>query len=318
MTTAIASGLGATLGWGKETTVGTSVAPTEWAPFLSESFKGNKRTVESAALYGGAVQLASHRAMVGFDAKGGASFELQDRSMGLLLEAMFGAVPTYNAGTPNTLTYILGTYNGIGLTVQVGVPMTSGTLQAFTYGGCKVTEWELSAQALQMAKLNVTLDGMTVATATSYTAPTYATGVTTLNFAQGALLTASAAPVGIIRSASLKGTAAFATDRFQMGSTTKSEALINNWLKISLTATVEFANLSDFYTAYAADTSLTYSLGFTSGSSTGLVITGTAGFLNASAPDVKGPDIITQEIELVGLGSGNTLTAVYSTLDTAA
>lgn len=314
----IPSGLGATIGWGEETTVGTPVTPTEWSPFLNESFKGNKRTDESEALYGGAIQLASGRAVVGFDAKGALSMELRDSALGLLLEVMMGNTPTVVAGPPAVMTYTLGTYNGFALTVQVGRPTTLGVMEPFTYSGVKVTDWELSGEVLKIAKLNCTLDGMSETTGVSYATPTYTSGVSTLNFTEGALLVGGTQPVGIIRKASLKGTAAYAVDRFQMGSTTKSEALINNWLKISLTATVEFANLTDFYNDYAADTSLTYSLGFSSGTGTGLVIEGAAGFINSGPPDVKGPDLVTQEIEMVGLGpsSGASLTAVYTTVDT--
>ena len=90
------------------------------------------------------------------------------------------------------------------------------------------------------------------------------------------------------------------------------------------TATIEFANLSDVYNAYAADTQQAIVLSFTgpiiSGSTnSSLVITAASSFFNAGPPAVSGPDLITQAVSSVSLlpNSGTALSFVYTTLDAA-
>jgi tail tube protein len=304
--TVIASGLGATFGMAQESTVGTAVTVTSWLPFLNESFKGNKRTVESEALYGGLLQLASHRAVVGFDAKGTASFELQDTSMQVLFENMLGAAPSsgvYNLGNPV----------GKSFTVQIGRPTTSGTQEPFTYNGCKIVDWEITCAQLQIAKLNVTIDGWAETTATSYAAPTYVAG-SVLNFTEGKLVLGGEDPVGVVKNVSLKGAWGLDVDRFQIGATTKDEQLVNNWLTLTATAEIEFANLTDVYDAYAADTDQTLELSFTTATPTGVDLVMAASFINTGPPEVKGPAVVTQAVSAVALNpaSGYGLVLTYT------
>ena len=320
--TVIPSGLGATWGCAQESTVGTPVTVTRWLPFLNEGLKGNKRVVESEALYGGLVQLASHRAIVGYEAKGPSSFELQDRQMGILFSNMLGATPTITGpvSTIYTQTYDLNNPVGMSMTVQIGRPTIAGVMEPFTYNGVKVVDWELSCSQGQIAKLALTFDAWGESTATDYAAPSSVSS-NALNFSQGLFTLGGDEPVGVVKSVSIKGSWGVDVDRFQIGATEKDEQLVNNWLKLTTTAEIEFANLTDYYDAYAADTEQALVLSFTNPSTTtGVQLTLAANFLDTAVPEVKGPAVVTAATSSTALNpsSGYALEVVYTTLDAAA
>lgn len=321
--TVIGSGLGATIGFAQETTVGTGVTVTRWPFMVSEGLKGKKNVVDSSALTGSVLKSASHRSVVGFGADGPIQFELQDRQLGLFFQNMLGTTPTITGSSVYTQTYNLGNPTGMSFTTQVGRPTTAGTMEPFTYNGCKIVDWEISCAEGQIAKLALTVDGWEETTGTSYASPSVVTS-NAFNFTGGALTFGGTGPVGIVREVSMKGAWGLATERRQIGSLYKSEQLVNNWLTLTTTATIEFANLTDVYNAYAADTDQALVLSFTgpivSGSTnSSLTITAAASFFDEGPPAVGGPDIVTQAVSAQSLlpGSGTALSFVYVTLDSA-
>jgi hypothetical protein len=327
--TVIAAGLGATLGLNQELVVGTAPTPvaSRWIPFLSEGLKGNKRVVESEALYGGLIPLASHRAVVGYEAKGSLSFELLNRRMGIFFQNMLGSVPIITSvGDLYQQLYILGNPVGMSMCVQVGRPTTSGAMIPFTYTGCKIVDWEISCSMGQIAKLNLTLDGMLEqggSGAPAYVAPTYVDTMP-FNFTQGLLTLGGTEPVGIVKNVSIKGAWGLDVDRFPMGSTTKDEQLVNNWLKLNTTCEIEFANVGDLYTAYLNDTEQSLILSFTVGPTetptAQLTIEMDGTFADAGPPDVPGPAVLTQKGAFTSLAPSSGLaglTVTYLTLDAA-
>lgn len=320
---AIGSGLGATAGFVAEVTPGTAVTVTRWPFFVSESFHGKKKVVESSALTGSVMKAASHRAIVGTEANGEITFELQDRQLGLFFGSMLGTTATTTGSGVYTQTYNLGTDTGITFTTQIGRPTTAGVMEPFTYAGCKVTEWEISCSQGEIARLRLSVDGWSETTNTSYASPTFVAS-NAFNFTGGAITFGGTGPTGIVRNVSMKGQWGLATERFQIGSTTKSEQLPNNWFTLTTTATIEFANLSDVYNAYAADTNQSMVLSFTgpivSGSTnSSLTITAAASFFDEGPPAVSGPDLVTQAVSVQSLlpNSGTALSFVYVTLDSA-
>jgi hypothetical protein len=322
--TVIGSGLGATVGFAQESTVGTAVTVTRWPFMVSEALKGKKNIAESSALTGSLLRSASHRAVVGFGADGQMNFEAQDRQLGLFFQNMLGVVPTITGSSVYTQTYALGNPTGMSFTTQVGRPTTAGVQEAFTYNGCKIKSWELSCSQGQIAKFTVDIDAWEEVDNVAYAA-TSTVASNSLNFTGGALTFAGTGPTGIVRSVSMKGTWGLATERRQIGSLYKSEQLVNSWLTLETTAVIEFANLTDVYAAYAADTLQQMVLSFTgpivSGSTnSSITLTAPASFFNEGPPNVSGPDIVTQAVSVETLlpNSGAGLTLVYVTLDAAA
>jgi hypothetical protein len=314
MTTAIASGLGATWGLAQEVTVGTFVAPTRWMPFIDDKMIGEKKTAQSEALHGGLYELAQRRRLVFHGAKGPVELDLTDRQLGLLIEHMIGSSPSVNqqGGAAAYLQYhVPGDLIGKSLSLQAGRPTIGGQIQAFSYNGCKITEWELSCAVGEIGKLTTTFDGWDESTSTGYSAASYVAD-NVLAFVDGQLLlggvvttvngfcsvSAGAAPAGVVSSISLKGSNGLDVERQSIGSLVKREQLANAFRKYTGQAEVEFANLTDFYNAYYADTPLTLQLNFagaqigTTAYNAELNITCPSIRFNGAPPEVDGPGII--------------------------
>ncbi len=322
----IASGLGATWGFAEETTYGTFKAPDHFLQVESDKVKGSKKTVQSASLHGGPVEQASRRRVVFKDAKGPVALDLTDAKLGLLLKHMIGSSATavqQGATTAYLQQHVPGDFQGLGLSLQSGRPDITGTVNAFSYAGAKVIDWEIAVSAAQLAKFSVTFDAVSESTVETYTAPSY-TSMGVLSFVDASLLlggtvtsvagvvtgyAGGAAPVGTVKSVSLKGANAMAVDREQIGSLVKSQPIEDNWRKITGSMTVEFANLTEIYDLYNADTQVSLELKFQgeliSGSYyKGLTITCPAVFLDGEPPETDGPKILELTVPFTVLDDG--------------
>lgn len=156
---ALSSGLAAQLGVATETTYGIPVPVTRFLPLESESLMSERARLESAGIIAGKLVLLSQSWSTGnISAGGDIGFELYDRSLGILFNQMFGTTVTTGAG-PYTHTFTPGNLYGKSMTVQVGVPGVNGTVQPFTYPGCKVDSWKMGCAAGEIATLGLTLIG---------------------------------------------------------------------------------------------------------------------------------------------------------------
>ena len=172
------SGLNASIGFGDETTWGTAVTPTVWVPLVSESLQSEIARLDSEAIITGQRVLRSQQWSLGAETvSGDIGLELNDQSKGLLLKHMFG-------GSSTTGPFSAADLSGLGLTVQVGIPDTAGTVNPKTFAGCKVSSWELGCVAGEIATLGLTVagrheigyrtvaDGVTTNTSTTITSAT--------------------------------------------------------------------------------------------------------------------------------------------------
>lgn len=342
MATSIASGLGATLGYAAEGTVGTYVTVTRWPRFNSESMALAKTHIESQGLHQGLTHEASRRAYVQKQAGGTISMDLSYRELGLIFKHMLGssATATQQGGTTAYLqTHAPGDTKGLGLSIQIGRPFTNGTIQQFNYNGCKILDWTITASSGQIATLDLTIDGWNETTATAYAAASYVSSAYVAGFQECVVKTggtastsvgvtsisAGAAPAGIISNLVIKGTNAMKTDRFNIGSTTKSEQLVNNFRTYDVEFDIDFANVADAYTAFAADTAFPFQATFTSPQLAGtafpykcdIVIPSLS--LNEDPIPAGGPDVLSQKVKGVALddGTNNVFQIQYTSSDTA-
>ena len=168
---ALGAGLSATFGMATETTVGTPVAVTRFIEFDSESLKLKKHTAQGAGLRGGAlIRRAQRRSVVvARDAGGDVAFDAPTSGLGVFLQHMLGsftAVPASIGGGLYRQIHNTGALAGKTFTSQVLRPDTTGVLgpQAFTYPGCKITDWELSVAQHAQVKLKLTIDALDEAT----------------------------------------------------------------------------------------------------------------------------------------------------------
>jgi len=164
----VPGGADAQLGLKSESVVGTAVTVDTFIPFVSENIKQKIEYLDTQTISARKVLRLTKRGsqMV----QGGFTTELPNTSLAVLLKHMFGAVATTGTG-PYTHTYSPGTLTGKSMTVQVGRPATSGTVHPFTYAGCKVSNWTMSAAVDEIAQLEVGLVGMSETTPVNPTRP---------------------------------------------------------------------------------------------------------------------------------------------------
>src|SRR5690242_5821850 len=184
------SGLSAQVGIAVESTVGTEVTPmTNFYEFLDESFQFTPTWLDGQGLKAGQTfKRASRTVQSRFDVPGGFTVEHADQGhMGLLWKHALGSaitVPTViGATTAYKQIHTPGPKTGLGLTVQVGRPQTNGTVQAFTYRGNKVSQWDFSCSDNAIAQLKLTMNGWQQDTSAALTAATFTSGAGVFNFA---------------------------------------------------------------------------------------------------------------------------------------
>jgi hypothetical protein len=197
---AVGAGLSASLGIATETTVGTPVPVTRFIEFDSESVSLKKNMAQGVGLrQGGLVPRAARRVNTGRSVNGDLDFGVATNGFGLLLTHMlgsFGTTPTSIGGGLFRQVHNIGSLQGKSFTTQIVRPDTTGVLtqNAFTYPGCKVTDWEVSVATNAEVKAKLTIDALDEATPSNgFAATTLSSAVT-----QGAtsISTTATIPVG--------------------------------------------------------------------------------------------------------------------------
>lgn len=337
------------------------VAPTLTSPicweFKNESLELKKTTVQGQGLHaGGLYDRASRRVLTNYDVNGGIVMDLPARRLNLLLKHMFGSVGQSLA----TLTQISttgvfkavhapGPMNGNSLCIQKGVPAVDGTVEPFTYVGCKISDWEISVSTGAIAQLSLTIDARNELGGTGNSDPLNAsvpalatwtgTNMDLFHFREASLITGtpttttgvtslgSTSVLGSIRDASIKQTLALDTSRYFLGSQGfKAEQLENGFRSITGSFTIDWLSAETQYNAFAADTPLALQLTF-AGPQIGtgpphaeeLDILVSNVKLDGESPKVGGPEVVSQQCSFTGLDdeTNNQIQATYFTLDTA-
>ena len=135
----IGSGLGAQVGIAAETTYGTFVAPAKFVEFTKESLVEKKTVATSSGIAAGRLMaLSSRRVVTQREVAGSLELEVTNKGMGVLLHALMGTTvtPVQQAVTTAYLqTHTLADTWGKSLTIQKGVPLTTGTVTDKTFLG---------------------------------------------------------------------------------------------------------------------------------------------------------------------------------------
>lgn len=244
------------LGFAKETTYGTAVAPTRFYELVSESLAGKYERVDSEAIRKGQRVLNKDRFVVNpKGAEGDVTLEVLDKGFGFFLEHMFGSVATTGASSPYTHTGSVGELTGKSLTCQVQRVDSAGAPQTFTYEGGKVTSWELSNSVDQILQLSLSLDfeAETVgAGAGAYAAasPTYPASSQLLAFNSGSVNIGGTAVH--LTEFSLKGDNGLKTDRYRLGTSSKREPLEEGMREYEVECKLDFEGLTQYNRVAAA------------------------------------------------------------------
>jgi hypothetical protein len=258
---AIGSGLGAQLGIAAETTYGTFVAPSKFVEFTKESLALKKTTAQSAGIAAGRLMaLSSRRVVTRREVGGSVDLEVTNKGMGLLLQALMGTSVTpvqQGAGPAYLQTHTLASVAGKSLTIQKGVPLTTGTVTDKTFVGCKVTGGEFSCGVGEMLTGTFEIDGKDCDEGQTLAAASYSS-MSPFHFGQMALKTGSfgtETALDGIRKVSCKIERPQDVERFYANqSALKKEPIENDQVKITGNLETDYVatTLDDLHTSDGA------------------------------------------------------------------
>lgn len=343
-----------------EATYGVAPALTSalfYAVKGGETLKGKKITKQGEGLYSGALHgKATRRVVTEWAAEGDLTLEVPARQLNAWLYRMFGsygqtlAALTQDASTSAyKAVHAPGALQGNSFCAQMGVPANDGTVEPFTYVGCKIKEWELSAKRGEIAELKLTIDARnelagsgnsdplnaSVPALQAYTEPLggvfhfaqatlYSGG--TPSTTSGETTVAGAAAVADADNISIKYTIPLDTERYFLGGGGFKDEQIDNGIRtVTGQFDIEFQSAEGMYDAYAGDTATTLELAFvgpaigTGSDNSMLSILIPDIYIDGDPPEIAGPQIPKQTITWTGLDddANNVVQATYWTLDTA-
>ncbi|MFK0151201.1 phage tail tube protein [Streptomyces sp. NPDC090493] len=325
---AIGSGLGAQLGIAPETTYGTYVAPTKFIEFTKESVVLKKTTAQSAGIAAGRlVALSSRRVVTRKEVQGSIDLEVANKGMGLLLQALMGTTVTpvqQGATTAYLQTHTLADTAGKSLTIQKGVPLTTGTVTDKSFLGCKVTSAEFSCEVGGMLTVTFEFDGKDCDEGQTLSVASYS-NMSPFHFGQMALKTGTygtETALDGIRKVSVKIERAMDVERFYANqSALKKEPITNDLVKITGSLETDYVatTLDDLHTSDGATSMVWEFLGpiIASTYNETFRITIPAIKLDEGPPMVDGFGVVKPTFNFTGLFDGTNLTKIeYMSTDT--
>lgn len=237
---AIGSGLGGQIGVAAESSYGTYVAPTRFPEFTKESLKLKKTTAQSAGIAAGRlVPLSSRRRVPQREGGGTVDMEVTTRLMGLFLQNLMGTTvtPVQQAATDAYLqTHVLVDTAGKSLTIQKGVPLTTGVVTRKNFTGCKIISAEFSCEAAGNLMASFEIDARDCEETSVLATASYPV-MSVFDFSQMGILTGAFGAEAVrdgIRKMSVKIERPMATDRFYANQAgLKKEPITNDQVKIT-------------------------------------------------------------------------------------
>lgn len=304
----LASGLQSQLGFINESTVGTFATPTKFVEFVSEDLRLEIERIESKGLRAGRTTL--HRWAAGVQrVVGGFEMELVPQGAALLWKHALGAVSTSGAGPyVHTITPTVG-LDALGLTIQINKPDISGTNRVFSYLGCQITDWEISAAVNEYAMAKFGIFGMHEDTAQSLASASFPATYTPFTFAHGSVTVAGSAHD--VKSFTLAGDNGLATNRHQIRATTPSRpkiSLSESLRSFTGTLVTDFIDLTD-YGRFTGGTETALVLTFNAGASAIMTITMNVRY-DGETPTVGGAEILEQSLPFKAVSSSADASAI--------
>jgi hypothetical protein len=329
---AIRSGLAAQLGLAESSTFGTYQTPTRFLEFNEESLEYQIERVESPGLRAGNRVLRTDRYAPGQKrVEGSLTLEPATKGFGLVLKHALGATSiTTPSGATNARlhTHTLGDIFGTSLTVQVGRPDVSGTVQPFTYLGCRVDTLSLSSSVDELLVSEVGLVGQDETRSQSLATATYPTTGSAAAYEQfywtQGVISIAGSSVGVVTDFEMEINNNLKSDRYFLGGATMSEPILAGMTEITGTVTVEFLNLTA-YERFVNNTQVALTAKWTAATA---IESTTFPYIEVNIPKVRfdgpanpqvgGPDVITHELPFKALfdGTNGPITVDYMTSDT--
>lgn len=242
------SALDAQIGVADETTVGTIATPTRFVEFVSEGLEAQYATIDSNGLRPGRRYRSLTRSTKYIDgAEGDLELEVGSKGFGFFLKHMLGTAAAPVGPTADgayTHTFTPGPLAGKSFTTQVGRPFTGGTVQPFTYAGCKVDTWELANSNDDNLTCTLGVVAVSEDTTTGLAVASYPTGLETFSWVGGSV-TIAGTSFPLVTEVSVSGNNNLDTDlRYLRNSTVKGEARENGYREGEFSMTAEFDSLA--------------------------------------------------------------------------
>jgi hypothetical protein len=208
------------------------------------------------------------------------------------------------------------------LTMQIGRPDNTGTVQPFSYLGCKIVAGELSNSVDGYLMFKATVDAADETTSSGLAAVSYPSSDELLNFTGGAL-TIGGVAVATVHDISINAAINLKTDRYGIrASTIKKEPYADDFVLVTGTVTTEFESLTA-YNRYVNGTTAAI-VGTWTGATAlegaifpQVVATMPVCRFDGDTPNLAGKSMLTQQLKFKALydGSQEPLTVDYITLD---
>lgn len=319
---AVPGGLSAQLGVGEEVTYGTPVTVTKFTEFLSEELVAEQENINSEGLRPGKLTQTSNRWTPGKISCGGSvELEVASNGHGVFFKHMLGAAAVEEVEEDEVYlhTFTPGALPP-GLTVQVGRTANTGTTHAFTYTGCRVGSWELSASVDDLLNLSMDVLGREELTNVALATAVYPEGGGTFNFTKGSLTIDGIAAE--VKELTVSGENSLDDERYFLGSRYRAQALENGLREYTGELSSEFKDLAT-YTKFKDGVEAALVVRFEGP----VIVPGFPSYLeiemnvryDGTTPSVSGPELIQQNIPFTciddGTGAGSAITIRYQTGD---
>jgi hypothetical protein len=324
------------IGVAQETTYKTGVTVTRWLEYTDESLDWNKSIKQGKGLrVGGRVARSARRVVPTADGGGDVSFELTSKGLGPWLDSALGtSAVTLVSGTTYQHNFTLGD-SPKSLTLQKGLVEAGGTVDAYTFLGCMISQLELTFANDDIGMAKFSVDAGDLTTATAYATPSYPASPSLFHFGNWSITTGTltaptttalasmASTVADFRDASVSINNNLRTDRFNGGANGRKAKPLVGLREISGSCTVEYDSTT-FRDAVLNDTPMGLLFQYTGAAlSTGVET------IQVVLPEVKfdtelaktnGTDLITQSMKfqvLDNLTAAQPIWVVIRTSDAA-
>lgn len=305
------AGLGGQWGYVSETNPGTLVTVDKFLPVTNSKIKQEPERLDSQGIRAGRLVTAAWkpgRTVVA----GTVETELWNTDVAALFKHMFGAVSTATNGGQWNYTYTPADLTGKAVTIQAGKPDITGTVRPFTYGGCKVGAWTISAEVGEIAMLSLDIVGMTETNGVALAPASYDATLKPFVFTEASLAIAGTTN-NTVQSVELNGNNGL-TDRFRLGAATSREYLQNGFREYTGTATIDFESLTQ-YNRFINGDEAALVLRFANGTET-LQITCNVRF-DEDDPELAGPELLEESIAFKAVSATNDASAITAVLTNA-
>lgn len=325
------------LGFGVEGTYKTFETPARRLEFTDETLDWNKNVKQSAGLkVGSRVARSRRRVIPTADGAGDITMDAASKGMGLLWRAALGVGTSTNvSGATYQQVFTFGDSSPSALTIQKGLVLADGTVQADSYLGCQCTGWEFSIPNADIATFKTSWDAGDVTTAEDYEEAPYPSASNLFHFANAEIFTgtltaptstalaSATAPVAGVRSFTVSNNNNPDVGRFNLGGNGRKDQPLQGPGEIAGSMDVEYIS-TDFRDAVLDDSPMVALVTLTAGAlSTGLET------LQIALPAIKfdnsmakanGGNLILQSMNFMGLDNevaAQPIYVVHRTAETA-